>query len=92
MIKDKILIIGINGFSGRHFHECIKTEFELSSIYGFDRQDISRDLSTSYYYKGDLIDYNCINNLIANIKPKYIINLAGSFTNEYEVDYQNNVG
>ena len=90
MNQSKILIIGINGFSGKHFYNYIQSEFESTSIYGFDLQDKCEVLSSNYYY-GDLADFDCINNLIAKIQPAYIINLAGSFTNKYEIDYQNNV-
>ena len=90
MNQAKILIIGINGFSGKHFYNFIQSKFESSAIIGFDRQDSCEVLSSNYYH-GDLTDFKYINDLISNTKPTYIINLAGSFTNKFKIDYENNV-
>lgn len=71
-MNNKVLIIGIGGFVGKYLKN------ELTShgykVYGCDcalKQSLNEEL-----YSVDITDYKSVFNLIAEIKPSYIFNLA----------------
>ncbi len=74
----KVLITGAHGFSARHLFESLSKDPSLEIF----QLDID---------KCDLSQYETTKKWIHSIAPNQIYHLAGSFTNIYETDYQNNV-
>lgn len=72
----RILITGANGFTGKHLKNHLLDRAELFCI---DVEDCN------------LTQPIQVEKLLKNIKPDQIYHLAGSFTNDYSVDYANNV-
>jgi GDP-4-dehydro-6-deoxy-D-mannose reductase len=81
----KVLITGANGFTGSHLVEDLKQNSNL------DIYCTSRTIKEASNLSCDLTNAESVNNLILQIKPERIYHLAGSFTNDYAVDYANNV-
>jgi GDP-4-dehydro-6-deoxy-D-mannose reductase len=84
---EKVLILGINGFSGTNFQHYINKN-ELYQLYHFFGADIQ--ISNSYEnnvienFQIDLSKYENLETLLLKIKPDYIINLIGIFhTQDY---------
>lgn len=77
---DKVLILGINGFIGKHFQDYI-IKRKLSKDYAFIGVDkIGTDkLRAINYKKIELLDYANFQKLILKETPDYIINLTGIF-------------
>ncbi|MDP2939813.1 MAG: GDP-mannose 4,6-dehydratase [Candidatus Omnitrophota bacterium] len=91
---DKVLILGINGFIGRHFQNYI-VEKNLISDFSFTGVDKTEpDKFTGIKYKKiDLLDYSSFQELILEESPDYIINLTGTFNSEnFELMEDINVG
>jgi len=82
----KVLITGSSGFTGTHLVKYLQqnSELEIDCVTRNKQQDNSGFIC-------DLTDCNSVENLIQEIKPDRIYHLAGSFTNDYSVDYANNV-
>ncbi|MDB9459829.1 NAD-dependent epimerase/dehydratase family protein [Dolichospermum circinale CS-1225] len=82
----KVLITGSSGFTGTHLVKYLQqnSEIEIDCVTRNKQQDNSGFIC-------DLTDCNSVENLIQEIKPDRIYHLAGSFTNDYSVDYANNV-
>ena len=82
----KVLITGSSGFTGTHLVKYLQrnSELKISCVTRNKQQD-----NTGFIC--DLTDCNSVENLIQEIKPDRIYHLAGSFTNDYSVDYANNV-
>lgn len=81
----KILITGASGFTG----SCLSTHLQKKSeskIYCIDRNTKKHD-----NYVCELTNYESVNDLIREIQPDQIYHLAGSFSNDFDVDYANNV-
>ena len=82
----KVLITGASGFTGRSLYNLLskdpKNELYLASR---KRQPCER------FCICDLTDYRSVNRLISEIVPNQIYNLAGSFSNNYNHDYNANV-
>lgn len=81
-----ILITGASGFSGKH----------LISLIPGDKILLSRGIEPSNektieVINCDLLNFENINEIIAEKKPDQIFHLAGSFTNDYQKDYSLNV-
>ena len=77
----KILVFGINGFSGKNFLKHFRevTDCISYSVFGCDikeDEEISKQLNV---YIGDITNHLFVIDLISKIKPDYILNLAGSF-------------
>ncbi|MFC1478320.1 NAD-dependent epimerase/dehydratase family protein [Candidatus Margulisiibacteriota bacterium] len=87
--QEKILIIGVNGFSGRNILEYVSLRNDMKA-FGFDLADKSTVLPTNYF-SGDLSNYEQIEDVIKNIKPDFVVNAGGSYTHQYDIDYKNNV-
>jgi GDP-4-dehydro-6-deoxy-D-mannose reductase len=81
----KILITGASGFTGRYLEEYLTQNSHLN-IYGTSRTGTVTD-----HFSCDLTNAESVNNLILQIKPEKIYHLAGSFSNDYDIDYANNV-
>lgn len=81
----KVLITGSNGFTGRHLVRYLQQNSDL------DLYCVARSKKQVNDYICDLTDYDLVNNLIQEIQPEQIYHLAGSFTNDYQIDYANNV-
>jgi GDP-4-dehydro-6-deoxy-D-mannose reductase len=82
----RILITGANGFSGRHLVEYLSAQAAID-LYLTDIQTSEK----TNYFSLDLADYQAVKDLIQKIEPQQIYHLAGSFSNDYTLDYQVNV-
>ena len=82
----KVLITGSSGFTGTHLVKYLQrnSELKISCVTRNKQQD-----NTGFIC--ELTDCESVENLIQEIKPDRIYHLAGSFTNDYSVDYANNV-
>ena len=76
---DKVLILGVNGFTGKHFQEYIVKNKLLKrfTFVGID-SSVGRLIDIDYI-RLDLTDLKRTESLILRIKPDYIINFAGTF-------------
>ena len=87
MIK-KVLVIGSEGFVGRHFIEYTSNQNSINrEIYKVDFKNIEKP----NYYNCDASRFKDIQKIIHKIKPDEIYNFAGSFSNEYPIAYLHNV-
>lgn len=81
----RLLITGADSFTARYLVPILQSgddEIFLSDI---------SESSAKNYYKCDLRNEEEVFRLIKEIKPEGIYNLAGSFTNDYDTDYEINV-
>lgn len=87
-MPENVLIIGSEGFIGRSFltHHS-KFNYSNPNIYTIDICETAR----KNHYKCNAVNFNQINKIIQKIKPEQIYNFSGSFSNEFETDYTNNV-
>jgi len=87
---NKILIIGANSATGRHFYDkIVKTD---SNNYFFC--DIVHAYDTNLYskwHKINLNSFDAVYTVINSIAPNQIYNFAGTFSNDYDIDYKANV-
>lgn len=76
----KCLILGINGFTGKHFQKFLKKKKLLDkyTFVGVDRQ-IDWEIEQIIYREEDLTSQKNIDRLIVNEKPNYIFNFIGAF-------------
>lgn len=82
----KVLITGASGFSAHYLAKLIALDAKCE-IYLSDRVgDGARNILAC-----DLIQKESVEALIGKIRPERIYQLAGSFTNNYEIDYSVNV-
>jgi GDP-4-dehydro-6-deoxy-D-mannose reductase len=81
----KVLITGASGFTGNYLVKYLQQKSDLKL------HCVSRSKKQESDYICDLIDYESVNNLIQEIQPDKIYHLAGSFSNDYQIDYTNNV-
>jgi nucleoside-diphosphate-sugar epimerase len=81
----KVLITGASGFTGSHLVKQLQQNSELR-IYCVNRNKTYDDS-----YVCELTNYESVDNLIQEIRPDQIYHLAGSFSNDYDIDYVNNV-
>lgn len=81
----KALITGANGFTAYYLVEHLKNNPNLDLYF------TTRKIQEINTFRCDLIDAKSVNDLIQQIKPDRIYHLAGSFTNDYSIDYDNNV-
>ncbi len=84
-MKRKILIFGINGFTGTHLKNYLHNNFsEKYQIYGCDIEKNS--IEDDNIYEIDLQNYNNVNSVIKKTNPNYIINCTGLYNYD---DYGN---
>ena len=81
----KVLITGASGFTGSHLVGHLQQNPELR-IYCVNRNRVQDDSCTC-----ELTNYESVDNLIQATQPNQIYHLAGSFSNNYDIDYANNV-
>ena len=81
----KVLITGASGFTGSHLVKHLQQNPEVR-IYSVNRNRAQDD-----NYICELTNYESVDNLIQETQPDQIYHLAGSFSNNYSVDYANNV-
>lgn len=76
---DKILILGVNGFTGSHFQKYIKNNNLLGSfkVLGIDKRE--EELTQIPFKKCDIEDCRILEKIIVEFSPDYIINLVGTF-------------
>ncbi|MBF0208203.1 MAG: NAD-dependent epimerase/dehydratase family protein [Oligoflexia bacterium] len=89
----KILILGISGFIGRNLLEFIFSHNLHSqyhfigvdknpNIYPLDPLPLHATTSSFEFITLNLLDFPSLVDLVANLRPDYIINLAGTFVSE----------
>ena len=85
----KILIIGANSATAR----CFIATFQqtLGEMFFCDLSDSYNEEIANAWYKCDLASSAEIREVIKAVKPDHIYNFAGTFSNNYEIDYQANV-
>ncbi len=90
-MKKKILILGINGFSGQFLKKYL--EEEKKSKFRIFGCDIKKSNEVSFdFFMTDLGSYKNVKELIKEIKPDYIINCAGIYDKlDYRQYYNTNV-
>nr|MDO8112820.1 NAD-dependent epimerase/dehydratase family protein [Candidatus Sigynarchaeota archaeon] len=79
---DKVLILGINGFTGKHFQQYLAKNGLLGKLdfVGVDRAIGTADrMEKIEYLEADVVSPGTIERLLKNERPAYIINLAGLF-------------
>lgn len=85
----RVLIIGASGFTSKYLYDFInspdKEIFFCDLVNAFDKKLLRR------WYKTDFSDFKEAYRIISEINPDQIYNLAGSFSNDFETDYRNNV-
>lgn len=88
MAKNKVLIIGSEGFFGKSYvnYHSNKTNID-KELYMVDIHEIVKQ----NYFKCDASNFNQINKIIKLVSPNEIYNFSGSFSNEFEIDFRNNV-
>jgi len=86
---DKILVLGINGFTGKHFQDFIVKNKLLkgASFVGADKA-IEKRIGICYK-KIDLSCYKDLEKLILGVAPDYIINFAGIFNSKSFSELEN---
>ena len=82
----KTLITGAAGFSGRHLSAWLEQQGD-GIIYA---SDIHEQIGSNWHC-GDLGDFAFVEQLLTSIRPEQIYHLAGSFSNDYRLDYRSNV-
>lgn len=80
-----ILISGIYGYTGTYLSKYIEN-IKNYKIIGIDKVS-----SSNGCIQADLANKDIVLEVLSEYKPDYIINLAGSYSNNYETDYANNV-
>lgn len=87
-MEKKILVLGSEGFIGKSFIKYYINEGNSNcNLHMIDVQDIKK----RNYYKCNASNFEKINIIIRKIKPDEIFNFSGSFSNNFENDYINNV-
>lgn len=74
IMSNKVLIFGVNGFVGSYIvDEFLDHGYEL---FGSDRAGSARLTTLSNYYQADLLDSERIQEIVSDVNPQMIINLA----------------
>lgn len=84
--RERILITGASGFISRALIQFLRSQGN-TDLYLCDRLAVEGEGITSV----DLSDSQRAAELIASVRPTQIYHLAGSFSNDYQTDYQANV-
>lgn len=74
----RVLITGSSGFSGTHMAKLLKQMPDVN-LFVCDRKSC------------DLANRDDVKNLLSEVRPDQIYHLSGSNSNDYEIDYNNNV-
>jgi GDP-4-dehydro-6-deoxy-D-mannose reductase len=81
-----VLILGSLGFTGRNLCNCLRQEQGIEVV-GVDSLTDGNKVD----YVCDLRDLGAVAELLGNVKPDQIYNMAGSISNNYEECYASNV-
>ncbi len=77
----KIMLLGINGFSGQHFQQYVR-ENSLLNIFEFIGVDkVIHPKGSFKCNEIDLLNPSSLSSLITKESPDYIVNLVGTFQN-----------
>lgn len=85
----KILIIGANSATAKCF--CTTFQESLGELFYCDLSDSYCEKMASVWHKCDLTSQSDITGVVRAVQPDQIYNFAGTFSNNYEIDYQANV-
>lgn len=83
-----ILVTGASGFVGRHLLAHLKNNSDANCI-GLIRNSSKKNEDDTVIC--DLNDKAQIDKLVKKLQPSLIFHTAGSFSNDFETDFQNNV-
>ncbi len=90
---DKVLVLGINGFTGQHFDNYI---FNNSLSKNFEFVGVDKVIDNEFSIrcvKADLLRADSITDLIEKEKPDYLVNFVGSFlSKDFEILLAINAG
>lgn len=91
-MKNKILIFGINGFTGKHFQKYI-IENNLALTHEFIGVDVKEYKNIGFKtIKVNVLDSENLLKVLSNYKPDYILNFAGKLWGSYNEMYEINAG
>ncbi|MFZ4400854.1 MAG: GDP-mannose 4,6-dehydratase [Bacteroidales bacterium] len=85
----KILILGANSTSGKALVNYLK-QFD-DELFFCDFTDSYSDTLSKNWFKTDISSFENIYKVLKIVFPDQIYNFAGSFTNNYDIDYKANV-
>ena len=86
---ERILITGASGFTGSKLVKLLQNKnYDNCKVF---LTDVTEDLSHQNYVKCDLTSFDSVKLLLNEIKPTHIFNLAGTFSNEFLIDFNSNV-
>ena len=81
------LITGATGFTGKHLHEYLNySESEKLFHTSLSHNEVYENFTSC-----DLLDSDKVRSFIDEVAPDNIYHLAGSFTNNFDIDYSTNV-
>ena len=88
---ERVLITGVSGFSGAGLLEYLREE----SVYRAQYFGVSRTpVDVPDGVEGrvcDLTDSDAVEDLLSDVRPTRVFHLSGTFTNEFDADYDGNV-
>lgn len=90
----KILITGAAGFTATHLSKLLAGQSDPASPPNelfFTSLRTNKPEYCTHYIPCDLTQFESVNSLLSSIRPDQIYHLAGSFTNDYALDYAANV-
>lgn len=85
--EKKILIIGSEGFIGKNFIEYYRNVETIEHLFMVDVYSIRRN----NYFRCNAQNFKRIDKVIRRVNADEIYNFSGSFSNDFETDYLNNV-
>jgi GDP-4-dehydro-6-deoxy-D-mannose reductase len=80
-MKQSVLITGAAGFTGRYLCRHLRSAPEDLNIVGIDICEASKELYDAVY-TADIVDTQQVKGVLNQVKPNYIIHLAGTFGTE----------
>ena len=90
----RILVTGAAGFTAFHLAKLLAANGDTPAVCDelyFSSQQTDKPEYCANYIPCDLSQFEAVNSLISSINPNQIYHLAGSFTNDYSLDYAANV-
>jgi len=81
-----VLVTGASGFVGSHLLEYLESQLGATCT-GISRTPSDQPNTVD----SELTDYRQVDDVIESIQPSLIFHVAGSFSNDFETDYSNNV-
>ncbi len=77
-MRHSVLITGAGGFAGKYLCRYLRTLPDEFNIVGIDLRDDMAGIYDSFY-TDDLQNARQVKNIIEEVKPRYVIHLAGTF-------------